>query len=136
MVSRDGLLYVLGGHGNTTFLDDILVWDEVAWFTLPQRLTFATDFAGVAELGKRVVRTCGSDCNTAEISTDLTNWTRVTSLPDATRDGGALVGFHGRVIVSGGGPQILSTLDGTVWSPLGSLPQPVIHTSAVQYTPQ
>jgi len=136
LISRDGRLFVLGGHGNTGFLDDIVsTTDGTSWTSASQRLGFATDFAGAGELGDRAFRVCGSSCNQAETSTDLVTWTPAANLPNQ-RESPAVVGFGDRLLVIGGGASVLSTVDGSTWNAIGTLPQTVVRTAAVQFTPR
>lgn len=136
VISRQGSLHVLGGHGDTAFLDDIVVTtDGSSWATSTSRLTFACDFPAAGELGTLVLRTCGSGCTTTETSTDLATWTPAAPLPDGARDGAVILGSGGRFILVGGAQSVQSTVDGSSWTAVGSLPASRSRTSAVQFTP-
>ncbi len=136
LVSRDGILYVLGGHGPSLLDDIVFTTDGSTWTTASETLDFATDFAGAGELGDIMFRVCGDSCSQTETSTDGLHWTPGANLPGGPRSSPALVGFADRMLVIGGGSNVLSTIDGSSWAAIGSLPQSITLTAAVQFTPR
>ena len=135
VISRDGKLYVIGGHGDTAFLDDVQATIDGSSWSLVGHVTFAVDFPAAGELGDRAFRTCGTGCTTTETSLDLATWTAGGPLPDGERESPALVGFGDRMLLIGGGTTVLATTDGAVWTVIGSLPASRARTGAVQFTP-
>jgi hypothetical protein len=135
LISRDGMLCAIGGHGDTAFLDDVQCTpDGSAWTTIGH-VTFAADFPAAGEVGDLAVRTCGTGCTATETSTDLATWTPAAPLPDGERESPALVGFGGRMLLIGGNTTVLETTDGAGWTAIGSLPAARLRTGAVQFTP-
>lgn len=134
--SRSGSLYILGGHGDAAFLDDIAITtDGTSWSAPTPRLTFACDFPAAGELGDLVIRTCGTGCTNTETSTDLIHWTPAASLPDGERESPVLLGIANRMLLIGGGTTVQATTDGSSWTQIGVLPAARLRTGGVQFTP-
>ena len=136
VISRDGRLVAIGGHGAGFLTDIVSSTDGVSWTTNPGSLNFATDFPGLVELGTTVVRSCGDACSGVETSSDLVTWT-TTPLPDGPREGPNLVVLDDRVWLFGGGNEtIRASGDGMTWAAVGVLPTAAVRSSAAVFTPR
>lgn len=87
----------------------------------------------MTQLGERVVRMCGPDCNEVETSDDLAT---IGPQPGGGRFGAGLVAYRGAVFMIGGNQaDVMRSEDGLIWTVVGPYPN-VALTTVTQFTPR
>lgn len=134
LLSADGALIALGGHDDAGYLTDVLASTDGAGWVRRGDLTIAQDFATAAWRGPYVLRGGGFGV-AMERSRDLTTWAPVAPLPGAPREAPGMVDDGDRLLVVGGGLEVLATVDGDAWTTVGALPDTRARVAAVAFTP-
>ena len=136
LVSHAGELYALGGHADSGYLTDVVVsTDGATWTARGGGVTIAQDWATAAWRGPQVLRTGGFGVG-LERSTDLVTWAPGAPLPGAPRESPGMVDDGARLLVVGGGVEVLATVDGSAWTTIGALPDARARVAAVAFTPR
>ncbi|MBL8623762.1 MAG: hypothetical protein JNK64_20805 [Myxococcales bacterium] len=135
LLSADGALVALGGHDAAGYLTDVLTSPDGATWTTRGALTIGQDFASAGWRGPYVLRGGGFGV-AMERSSDLATWAPVAPLPGAPREAPGMVDDGARLLIVGGGTEVLASVDGDAWTTVGALPDARARVAAVAFTPR